>query len=322
MAIALQHIFISIHALREEGDHILPVFPQQTARFLSTPSARRATQTQCNTKSGQSHFYPRPPRGGRLYNREIYAQGKAISIHALREEGDTPASRLRPWYTPFLSTPSARRATDRSHQLLTTINISIHALREEGDRLRVAVGQCVVISIHALREEGDIKTKRATATSNQFLSTPSARRATFLPGSILLRALISIHALREEGDGWTSRRRSSAGLFLSTPSARRATQEAQQPARQNDYFYPRPPRGGRPSERRAARTPLQISIHALREEGDRRLVAQILIAAGISIHALREEGDRRQADRPAASRISIHALREEGDADQAQDRRE
>ena len=230
MAIALQHIFISIHALREEGDHILPVFPQQTARFLSTPSARRATQTQCNTKSGQSHFYPRPPRGGRLYNREIYAQGKAISIHALREEGDTPASRLRPWYTPFLSTPSARRATDRSHQLLTTINISIHALREEGDRLRVAVGQCVVISIHALREEGDIKTKRATATSNQFLSTPSARRAT-------------------------------AGRHA----------EGHQP----DYFYPRPPRGGRLKKHNSQLAKMIISIHALREEGDRLSDAQL-----------------------------------------------
>ena len=38
--------------------------------------------------AGRSHFYPRPPRGGRL--REIGPPEvfKIISIHALREEGD------------------------------------------------------------------------------------------------------------------------------------------------------------------------------------------------------------------------------------------
>ena len=34
---------ISIHALREEGDYSLPAANVQRYRFLSTPSARRAT---------------------------------------------------------------------------------------------------------------------------------------------------------------------------------------------------------------------------------------------------------------------------------------
>ena len=34
---------ISIHALREEGDPKLPFFWVRLAKFLSTPSARRAT---------------------------------------------------------------------------------------------------------------------------------------------------------------------------------------------------------------------------------------------------------------------------------------
>ena len=34
----------------------------------------------------------------------------------------------------------------------------------------------------------------------------------------------------------------------------------------------------------------------------------------ISIHALREEGDEPAAEAPAPTGISIHALREEGDA--------
>ena len=78
-----------------------------------------------------------------------------------------------------------------------------------------------------------------------------------------------------------------------------------------------------------------ISIHALREEGDIRLRG-LLVVRDISIHALREEGDLKEREaveavidfyprpprggRQLASmdggdddEISIHALREEGD---------
>ena len=57
---------------------------------------------------------------------------------------------------------------------------------------------------------------------------------------------------------------------------------------------------------------LEISIHALREEGDvrRRECGE---GREISIHALREEGDVVDGDRPRDVSISIHALREEGD---------
>ena len=56
--------------------------------------------------------------------------------------------------------------------------------------------------------------------------------------------------------------------FLSTPSARRATPCPQGSRRCRRYFYPRPPRGGRPSESRLVALAGGISIHALREEGD------------------------------------------------------
>ena len=39
----LQHLLISIHALREEGDAIAIDFDGILCQFLSTPSARRAT---------------------------------------------------------------------------------------------------------------------------------------------------------------------------------------------------------------------------------------------------------------------------------------
>ena len=56
----------------------------------------------------------------------------------------------------FLSTPSARRATDRNITGTIMSLISIHALREEGDvPFGLPVPCCSAISIHALREEGD-----------------------------------------------------------------------------------------------------------------------------------------------------------------------
>ena len=78
------------------------------------------------------HFYPRPPRGGRLRRRCSGPPRPHISIHALREEGD-PRRRLK-YHVSF---------------------ISIHALREEGDSTAYSRRVDELISIHALREEGD-----------------------------------------------------------------------------------------------------------------------------------------------------------------------
>ena len=58
-----------------------------------------------------------------------------------------------------------------------------------------------------------------------------------------------------------------------------------------------------------------ISIHALREEGDRIGQKVISMVESISIHALREEGDVIWHTETDSSIISIHALREEGDHD-------
>ena len=123
----------------------------------------------------------------------------------------------------FLSTPSARRATHPALRRHRILRISIHALREEGDLLTCcsrSSRQC--ISIHALREEGDFRSRVLHR---------------FCP--------ISIHALREEGDGTPMPGNGAPSAFLSTPSARRAT-----------------------PDRFRAEQAQAISIHALREEGD------------------------------------------------------
>ena len=56
-----------------------------------------------------------------------------ISIHALREEGDSQSWKRCSSTTRFLSTPSARRATKAIDDYTMQLIISIHALREEGD---------------------------------------------------------------------------------------------------------------------------------------------------------------------------------------------
>ena len=102
-----------------------------------------------------------------------------------------------------------------------------------------------------------------------FLSTPSARRATFL----------------------YERRRASCSAFLSTPSARRATTSSKTTFWRARNFYPRPPRGGRPAAR--ILSPLRINDFYPRPPRGGRPLAPFFDAVDgtISIHALREEGD-------------------------------
>ena len=106
-------LYISIHALREEGDAGGSAKPPPRDVFLSTPSARRATWGRGGGWFSTSNFYPRPPRGGRHPGLHRPGPGERISIHALREEGDVlPPDKPR-LNRKFLSTPSARRATQR-----------------------------------------------------------------------------------------------------------------------------------------------------------------------------------------------------------------
>ena len=195
---------------------------------------------------------------------------KLISICTLCEEGDPRRKSRSNLWSIFLSTPSARRATERPIRQALELSISIHALREEGDPRR----------------------KSRSNLWSIFLSTPSVRRATpsrhFLlradayfyprpprggrqPGLAGRKDIsyfyprpprggrrlgqtgratqfpISIYALREEGDRTLTGKWPKARAFLSTPSARRATLQCLVTWSSHRYFYPRPPRGGRPS---------------------------------------------------------------------------
>ena len=305
--------------------------------FLSTPSARRATQACSARSSAGYHFYPRPPRGGRhgleakygdlfpflstpsarraTCHRGSRKRWHRISIHALREEGDVRKVRAKSIDNIFLSTPSARRATKSTFNLY---------------------GRDIRISIHALREEGDKPIWACTPHERNFYPRPP-----------------------RGGRPVADDEENLAGLFLSTPSARRATPCRYRPERTYRDFYPRPPRGGRrpstpapriwgrnfyprpprggrrltaiafstserflstPSARRATLHPAEchllpeISIHALREEGDLDVLP--LMLSGVNFYPRPPRGGRPggQAQHRRLLRISIHALREEGDS--------
>ena len=126
--------WISIHALREEGD-TRPIRRQTPPKkFQSTPSARRATYGTSSSGTKMWNFNPRPPRGGRLLRPESNCLVPLISIHALREEGDGRKYHSQCQVMRFQSTPSARRATCLRTKAGANEGISIHALREEGDQ--------------------------------------------------------------------------------------------------------------------------------------------------------------------------------------------
>ena len=82
---------ISIHALREEGDGKASTTAASTADFYPRPP-RGGRLDLHHLDPGSIHFYPRPPRGGRLGIPHHSCTSFPISIHALREEGDTDSA--------------------------------------------------------------------------------------------------------------------------------------------------------------------------------------------------------------------------------------
>ena len=178
----------------------------------------------------------------------------AISIHALREEGDSLMDTDTLAQMDFYPRPP-RGGRHKDSSIHTYLN-DFYPRPPRGGRLRWALlrPKASKISIHALREEGDRSQRQTTrgafyfyprpprggrrcqlalgVPAKLFLSTPSARRATSMSSFGL--PLIA--------------------LFLSTPSARRATVSSRKWSGPRNDFYPRPPRGGRRSGRARVRS--------------------------------------------------------------------
>ena len=170
-----------------------------------------------------NYFNPRPPRGGRLDQKERLADATKISIHVLREEDDGYSSLA--WGFPadfnprpprggrhagddgvvvvgkFQSTSSARRTT-RTGKRPCNFCKNFNPRPPRGGRLLnfAYLYKYYPISIHVLREEDDKPTNQPNAKEPQFQSTSSARRTTVALQRYLHNTNISIHVLREEDD--------------------------------------------------------------------------------------------------------------------------
>ena len=198
--------------------------------------------------------------------------------------------------------------------LAVDVEISIHALREEGDDAKLDKQQAVTISIHALREEGDkIVWFVLGGVANFYPRPPRGGRPSF----------VSVPS------------RFSKNFYPRPPRGGRQWYTHPTKIPQTD-FYPRPPRGGRLAEEVGADAGDLISIHALREEGDKSLLLhnakiRIFLSTPSARRATKEHktmvgGILVFLSTPSARRatenstfvykktnISIHALREEGD---------
>ena len=256
------------------GRHRAIVRDHECRGFQSTPSARRATENCRWTAAGRCYFNPRPPRGGRLC-----------------DFGLVPVVFL------FQSTPSARRATLRSWAFWFSYH-DFNPRPPRGGRhstQRLKLASSLFQSTPSARR-ATILYKRMDGKIMGFQSTPSARRATAAARRTCATVCISIHALREEGDSLPTSLALREGIFQSTPSARRATTPSGTARGRPFDFNPRPPRGGRPpTSCRSDRRSLFQSTPSARRATVR--CKNLILGQQISIHALREEGDSKSGEK-------------------------
>ena len=218
-----RHRDISIHALREEGDHRRRAGRQRPEDFYPRPPRGGRPSKTSQIKSVKIYFYPRPPRGGRRILAAQCTVFVRISIHALREEGDAfpvPGGSLQGDFYPR----PPRGGRPQWWQAFC-LRHYFYPRPPRGGRHAYFAGlpREMPISIHALREEGDPRGHGDGAGHQEFLSTPSARRATSL-------SFASSNV--------------SFDFYPRPPRGGRPGYPAQAlwPCRD---FYPRPPRGGR-----------------------------------------------------------------------------
>ena len=209
--------------------------------FLSTPPSRVATVGFPFGAQPIHGFYPRHPRGWRLYrSRAAFDQVQFLSTPPSRVATSRGGIFSVPQFT-FLSTPPSRVATILSPQSHTHKGVSIHATLAGGDLFVSSGAVGLDVSIHATLAGGDgfcSSCSRAAScfyprhprwwrrhgfarrtNAMEFISTPPSRVATSC------RNLILPHRL----------------MFLSTPPSRVATNPAHVPDVLLEQFLSTPP---------------------------------------------------------------------------------
>ena len=152
------------------------------------------------------------------------------------------------------------------------------------------------ISIHALREEGDQWSAAVVGWLRDFYPRPPRGGRPGARTDRFAEKGISIHALREEGDRPPpGQAQHKATNFYPRPPRGGRPSRCLPPVIPR-HFYPRPPRGGRQSYRCRCRERRGF----LSTPSARRATGQDhrrSLYPDISIHALREEGDDQTAHR-------------------------
>ena len=223
------------------------------------------------------YFYPRPPRGGRLGARKECVEAAIfLSTPSARRATRRPRCRCRPAANFYPRPPRGGRLRILNNFNNVELFLSTPSARRATHRIQVQLRQ-LPISIHALREEGDPLQILGPGLQIQFLSTPSARRATCSSLTSRRSTTISIHALREEGDCSDTVHHRCCRYFYPRPPRGGRPSVLKTGPRPILYFYPRPPRGGRLTWEIVAAACISISIHALREEGDPRRLRRCLL---------------------------------------------
>ena len=262
-------LFISIHALRVEGDN-KDIVDANNAQLISIHALRvegdqrhdQSTGSGCDIsihalrvegdgckrlKMAKScYFYPRPPGGGR----------PSLWMRCKTQQKD------------FYPRPPGGGRLDNDARFPVAGHISIHALRVEGDRgSQGRRGRKAEFLSTPSGWRATLCFWSEQLPRPRFLSTPSGWRATKLGVSFAVHRPISIHALRVEGDHHRADyRRVRPDISI---HALRVEGDAKTLPFSRD---------------------VAISIHALRVEGDWREGGDVRGYA-ISIHALRVEGD-------------------------------
>ena len=192
-------------------------------------------------------FYPRPPDGGRLLVITHLKWVVGISIHALRVKATQPCS-APAFLSRFLSTLFGWRAICCPPKR-TVFHQDFYPRPPGGGRPSSAISNIL---------------------SGVFLSTPSGWRAT---RSILSGSKVSVFLSTPSGWRATSalQPQCTFTVFLSTPSGWRATKNPRKSRKAAEEFLSTPSGWRATWEIAAAMKMYNISIHALRVEGDESL---------------------------------------------------
>ena len=237
---------ISIHALRVEGDRCPKAPAHLRAAFLSTPSGWRATRGPKPHLLSVDLFLSTP--SGWRATSDDRAPHQACGYFYPRPPGGgrrffSTAFRTSRYFYPRPPGGGRRSNTPTSARKLRFLSTPSGW---RATKHKPEFGVQLVISIHALRVEGD-------------------RRGRVLRS----RQGISIHALRVEGDSSPEIAIIAPLHFYPRPPGGGRLPKGATPEEQA-HFYPRPPGGGRPLPCLQPQWPPQISIHALRVEGDQQ----------------------------------------------------